>query len=260
MIAKLQSIHYTTSALLYCERGGELLTTNKCLGNGREIAKQMLLNNSFNDRCEANTYHIKIRMAPEDKGLLNNQDWIDISHIYATKHKFEDHMYAVYIHEEGTESEHIHIVASRIGENNLAVSDSFTHYKNMDFCREMERKYKLRKVERVLEKAKNKEVFQRNDKRMKPLEKKIKIAIGQSDHLIDLEFHLKNIGVTLKIGRGISFKDEDGVYYKGSSINRSYSLKGIKELLSYNQQEKRSIAPAMKQKQESVKPSIKFKL
>ena len=39
-------------------------------------------------------------------------------------------------------------------------------------------------------------------------------------------------------GRGIGFTDEKGVYFKGSDINRKYSLKGIEELLSYKHQEK----------------------
>jgi hypothetical protein len=243
MVSKCASIGYSGNALQYCERGGELLTTEKCLGTSKDIFEQMKMNNSSNDRCDKNSFHISIRVAPEDKGLLTNQDWIDISQSYAQKIGFSDNPYAVYIHEESTEREHIHIVASRIQSNNLAVPDNFTHYKSMDFCREMERKYKLREVERVLEKIKNQEKFQRNDKRLKPLENKIAIAIEKSDSIEDFKFHLKNVGVATKVGRGISFIDEGGVKFKGSSINRNYSLKGIEKLLSYEQQVIRSILP-----------------
>ncbi|SDF26580.1 relaxase/mobilization nuclease domain-containing protein [Cellulophaga baltica] len=238
MIAKLQSIAYFQNALSYCERGGEILTSNNCLGNSAAISLQMERNNYLNDKCLKNSFHIKIRIAPEDKGKLNTKDWIDISNKYASKIGFQQNPYAVYIHQEGTDKEHIHIVASRILANNLAVKDNFTHYKNMDFCREIEKEYNLRQVIRTLEVIKNKELFIRQDHRILPLEGKINAAIKQSDSLDDFVFHLENIGVKAKMGRGISFTDEQGVYFKGSDINRKYSLKGIKELLSYKHQEK----------------------
>lgn len=237
MIAKLESISYLKNALTYCERGGTLLFAHRCLGNSEDIYSQMIQNNSLNDRCLKNTFHIKIRIAPEDKGKLNNKDWIDISNEYARKIGFQQNPYAVYIHEEGTDKEHIHVVSSRIMANNLAVKDNYTHYKNMDFCREIEKKYKLREVDRVLESIKKGEIFKRDDKRIEPIEEKISKAIGQSDSLDDVIFHLKNMGIKTKIGRGIGFTDEKGAYFKGSDINRKYSLKGIEDLLSYKNQE-----------------------
>lgn len=238
MITKLESIAHTKNALSYCEQGGELIFSNLCLGNSKDIYVQMLENNALNDRCSKPTFHIKIRIAPEDKGKLNIQDWIDISNDYAAKIGFQNNPFAVYIHEDSSEKEHIHIVSSRISENNNAVSDSYTHYKNMDFCREIETKYNLRKVERVLEKVKNNEIFQSSDKRIYPLKEKIFKAIEMSDTMEDVIFLLKHQGVTVKIGRGIGFTDDKGVYYKGSSIDRRLSLKGIEKLLSYENQQK----------------------
>jgi hypothetical protein len=238
MIAKLESISYLQNALMYCGKGGALLMSYKCIGSSSDINAQMQKNNNHNDKCIKHTFHIKIRIAPEDKGILNNQNWIDIANDYASKIGFDENPFVVYIHEEGTEKEHIHIVASRIMDNNLAVKDNYTHYKNMDFCREIERQYKLREVQRALESVKSKENFIRQDHRIQPLEEKIASAIKQSDSMYDFIFHLKNMGVKTKTGRGISFTDETGVYFKGSDINRKYSHKGIENLLSYKEQEK----------------------
>lgn len=237
MIAKLQSISYFQNALSYCERGGEILASNNCLGNSAEISLQMEKNNRLNDKCLKNTFHIKIRIAPEDKGKLNSADWIAISNKYAEKIGFQKNPFAVYIHEENSDKDHVHIIASRIMDTNLAVKDNYTHYKNMDFCREIEKEYNLRQVNRKLEAIKNKELFVKQDHRLLPLEEKINTAIKQSDSLTDFVFHLENMGVKTKLGRGIGFTDEEGVYFKGSDINRKYSLKGIEELLSYKQQE-----------------------
>lgn len=235
MIAKLASISYCKNALVYCEKGGELLTTNKSLGNAKQIYDQMQLNNSSNDKCINHTFHVKIRIAPEDKGKLNSQDWIDISSSYAKKIGFNNNPFAVYIHKEATDDEHIHIVGSRIKSDNTAVSDSFTHYKNMDWCREIEKKYKLRKVARVLEAYKAKKLFENEDLRTDALRKIVIKAINQSDNMADFKFHLKNSKVDVKIGRGISFK-YDKVVIKGSKLGRAFSLSGIKKQISYEQQ------------------------
>lgn len=239
MITKLQSISYTKNALAYCEKGGETLHTHKCFGNSDDIYKQMLYNNSLNDRCEKNSFHVKLRIAPEDKGKLSNQDWINISEAYAKKIGFNNNPYAVYIHEENTNKEHIHIVASRIKQDNTAVRDNYTNYKNMDFCRSVEHKYNLRKVKRVLEAIKNNETFSRDDERLNSLERDIKNCIEQSDNFEDFEFHLNNMGIKIKKGRGITFTDKKGASFKGSAINRKFSLNGLQKMFSYKDQEAR---------------------
>lgn len=227
MITKLKTINYTRSALLYCEKGGDLLTANKCYGNGSDIFLQMKEAQSMNDRCSKKSFHCKIRIAPEDIGILNTQDWIDISEKYASKIGFKDNMYAVYIHEEGTKKEHIHFVVNRINENNRAIKNNFTHYKNLDFCREIESEYNLKKVKRVLESYKEKGEFVSNDKTKKSLKIIIDEAIDFSDSYEDFEFNLKHEEIKIKKGRGIVFIDRKGIIHKGSSIGRDYSLSGI---------------------------------
>ena len=239
MIAKLESIAYGKNALAYCERGGEVLYTNKCLGNSSQIYDQMKFQERFNDRCLKKSFHIKIRQAPEDKGKLSNQDWIHICQDYTKQMGFQSNLYAVYIHEENTDREHCHIVATRIGDNNLAVPDNYTHYRNMDFCRHIEEKYNLRKVERKLEKYKAQENFISSDTRVKGLKEKIISAIDISDSMEDLALHLNERGIKVKIGRGIFFIDQNGVRKKGSEVDRKLSLKGIEKMLSYKEQEKR---------------------
>ncbi|QYA25611.1 hypothetical protein G3I01_08830 [Gramella sp. MT6] len=238
MIVKLESISYGKNALAYCERGGEVLYTNKCLGNSSQLYEQMKFQARFNDRCIKRFFHIKIRQAPEDKGKLTKQDWIDICKDYAKTIGFEANLYAVYIHQSKTGMEHSHIVASRIGENNLAVRDDHTHYKNMDVSREIEARYNLRKVNRRLEKFKAQEKFISTDAKVQDLKEEIFAAIKMSDSMEDLIFHLENREIKTKIGRGISFT-KNGIRKKGSHIDRKFSLKGIEKILRYKEQEKR---------------------
>ena len=238
MIVKLESISYGKNALAYCERGGEVLYTNKCLGNSSQIYEQMKIQGRFNDRCIKRFFHIKMRQAPEDKGKLSNQDWIDIAEDYAQKIGFQNNLYAVYIHEQNTEKTHCHLVCMRIGDNNLAVRDDHTHYKNMDWSRKIEARYHLRRVDRRLEKFKAQEKFISTDAKVQDLKEEIFAAIKMSDSMEDLIFHLENRGIKTKIGRGISFT-KNGIRKKGSHIDRKFSLKGIEKILRYKEQEKR---------------------
>lgn len=224
--------------MAYCERGGELIYSNLCFGKHEDIFLQMKQQEALNSRCEKKTFHIKMRIAPEDKGKLSTNDWLSIAKSYANKIGFKNNLYAIYIHKEGSSSEHIHIVSTRIKNNNLAVSDSYTHYKNLDFCREVEIKYNLKKVKRVLETIKEGVVFQSSAKRTENISTAIEEAIEISDNMNDFIFHLLNRGIKLKKGRGITFIDKDGVHIKGSKINRKYSLKGIEKMFSYSHQKK----------------------
>ena len=216
MIAKLQTISYTANALAYCERGGELLYSNECFGNSNQIFKQMQYQQRLNDRCKKKSFHIKIRAAPSDKGKLSNQDWIDIAKKHAEAFGYTKNQYAVYIHGENTEkaediySGHIHIVANRI-RNNKAVHNKFTHFKSLEFCREIEKEHKLQKIDRKFEKFKNNEQFIPNNSRSNSLKKLIFEAINNSVTIDDVVFQLKENGIKTTIGRGISFKDKKGV-------------------------------------------------
>lgn len=236
MITKIESISHTKNALEYCERGGELLTQHKCFGESSDIYRDMKENNSLNDRCIKPTFHIKIRSAPEDIGKLNSQQHIDIAESYAKEIGFQNNPYAVYIHEEGTDKEHIHIVASRIKPDNTAVSDSFLFYKNLEFSKNIENEYGLRQVERP--NYKNKDIdsvpFLSKDKRKIALVENIESAIKFSDSLKDFVDLLKVKDIKVKMGRGIGFTDADGVSFKGSSLGRQFSLSGIRSQIDKN--------------------------
>ena len=235
MIINIASVNHSKPLLKYCEKGGEIIHSNKSFGNSEEIYLQMQKQEAFNTKCLKKTFHASIRIAPEDKGKLSIQDWIDISERFAKKIGFENNIYAVYIHEENTSKEHIHIVASRINDNNKAIENGYTKYKSMDFSREIEEEYMLRKVDRKLEKFKNKEVFIYQNKRTQKLQEIITSEMKTSKSMSNLTYQLKKKhGIKTKIDKGIYFTDKKGVQKKGSKIHKNLSLKGIHKFLKRN--------------------------
>jgi len=230
LIAKTESINFTANALAYCERGGEVLYQNQCFGNAKDLAAQFKERHAYSQSTKP-TYHAKIRIAPEDKGKLNTQEWIDIANKFTEQMGLDKNPYSVFIHEEGSDKEHIHLVGSRLLENNLVASDSYTHFKCMDFCREIEAEYNLRKVRRKLEAFVAGVEFESSDKRLISLRRKVDNAIDFSDSMDDFIFHLKNNGVKTIKSRGISFV-MDGIKVKGSKLGREYSLKNIEKRIN----------------------------
>lgn len=235
MIINISSVSHTRSLLKYCEKGGEIIHASKSFGNSDDIYHQMQEQEAFNTKCIKKTFHASIRIAPEDKGKLSIQDWIDISDRFAKKIGFENNIYAVYIHELGTAQEHSHIVSTRITDENLAVKNNYTKYKCMDFSREIENEYNLRKVIRKLEKFKAKEVFITKDHRTQTLQKIIISEMKSSKDLNELIINIENKhGIKTKVGKGIYFTDNHGVKKKGSEIHKNISIKGIHKFLKRN--------------------------
>ncbi len=235
MIINISSVSHTKSLLAYCEKGGEIIHSNKSFGNSEQIHLQMQAQEALNTKCLKKTFHASIRIAPEDKGKLSIQDWIDISERFAKKIGFENNMYAVYIHEENTAKEHVHIVSSKINDENKSVKNNHTKFKSMDFSREIEHEYNLRKVTRKLEKFKAKEVFVTKDHRIQSLQRIITSEMKTSKNVDDLIINLAKIhGIKTNIGKGISFTDKQGVKKKGSEIHKNVSIKGIHKFLKRN--------------------------
>ncbi len=235
MLINFMTIGHSKSLLSYCEKGGEIIHSNKSLGDSDQIYLQMKQQEALNTKCMKKTFHASLRIAPEDKGKLSIQDWIDISERFAKKIGFENNIYAVYMHEENTAKEHIHIVATRINDDNKAVDNNYTKYKSMDFSRDIENEYSLRKVTRKLEKIKAKEVFITKDHRTLTLHKIITSEKKKSKDINDLITNLKRKhGIRTKVGKGIYFTDKQGVKKKGSEIHKTLSIKGIHKFLKRN--------------------------
>lgn len=235
MITKIETVNHLQKVLIYCEKGGEIIHSNKTFGNSEEIYQQMQAQEALNTKCLNKTFHASLRISPDDIGKLSTQDWIDISERFAKKIGFENNLYAVFIHEENTVKEHIHIVASRINDDNKAIGNDYTIYKSMDFSREIELEYNLIKVARKLEKLKANEMFITQNHRTQTLQKAITSELKTSKSMDDLIINLeKKHGIKTKKGKGISFTDNQGVKKKGSEIHKSISIKGIHKFLKRN--------------------------
>ncbi|MDR2936394.1 MAG: relaxase/mobilization nuclease domain-containing protein [Rikenellaceae bacterium] len=96
-----------------------------------------------NKNTEKPILHISLNPSPEDS--LTDAQLEQLAADYMEKMGYGDQPYTVYLHED-TGRRHIHIVSTCVREDGTKISDTYIHRRSMDACRELEEKYRLKKI------------------------------------------------------------------------------------------------------------------
>jgi hypothetical protein len=107
------------------------------------------ISNSFqaylvaNRKTEKPVVHISLNPDPDDR--INNNDYKAIAKDYMEKMGYGKQPFIVFKHND-IERSHIHIITVCIDEEGRKISDAFEKRRSMAACRELERKYNLKKA------------------------------------------------------------------------------------------------------------------
>ncbi|RRJ86673.1 hypothetical protein EG240_15980 [Paenimyroides tangerinum] len=104
------------------------LTRNYVMGeNGQEVLAEFREVQRLNTRCENNTYTFVL--SPDaSQAKLSQEELLKLTQDHLKNLGLENHQYIAYVH-NSTKSQHIHIIANRIGFDGKAHSDSNIHLK-----------------------------------------------------------------------------------------------------------------------------------
>lgn len=104
------------------------LTRNYVMGeNGQEVLAEFREIQRLNTRCENNTYTLVL--SPDaSQAKLSQEELLKLTQDHLKNLGLENHQYIAYVH-NSTKSQHIHIIANRIGFDGKAHSDSNIHLK-----------------------------------------------------------------------------------------------------------------------------------
>jgi hypothetical protein len=184
-------------------------------------------------------WHASLSFAHADK--LSRDQMIEIGKDYLEKICLYDHQYLMVRHHD-TCHDHIHIIANRIGFNGHLASDRWSKNRTARTCDMLEEKYGLTVARNQW---KNKLLTSDKVPLKKQVKDQIRLALssclehGFSD-FDQLSATLKDKGIELvfhtqKTGRinGISFRCQ-GLTFKGSSIDSSFSFRSLVRRLSQN--------------------------
>ena len=211
---------------------GELLYSNALyearLPDGRLDVKALA--DQYEGVASANTktskcvWHQTLNFHPDEK--VSNEMMVRLSREFAQAFGFEDNQYLVFRHRDRA-NDHFHIVANRIngaGEN--TASDRQNYERIQQWCRAMENKHGLRLTDNHRQKLDAR--HNRSNRQVDTLRKMLDELIPQCSTLSALSIALRQKGITMYLGRGVSFTNKrTGVSFKGSDLGRAYSRSGI---------------------------------
>ncbi|MDR6300635.1 relaxase/mobilization nuclease domain-containing protein [Mesonia maritima] len=231
MIAKVKLNHSISGLMNYLTIKKHLvMDSNEVLpiSDPKYISKEFKKRQSFNSRCKKQNFHIILSFGNKDK--IDNEKLDTICRDFI-KSFFEGkaEQWIAIRHPDTQNHKHIHIALNRITRDGKALGTARTGMHSLEICRKLEKKYGLQQLSNIIGENKNK------------MKSELKIIIEQAlQDCVELEsFKNELLKSNYKVltGRGITFVNKtNGAQVKGSAIVREYSLQGIKDRLSLNQQ------------------------
>jgi hypothetical protein len=209
---------------------------NLCFGNKRELIEQFNEVSNLNSKLSKPVLHTSLSFAHSDN--LTNQNKVDIAQQMARDFGFEN-QYVVIEHGD-RQHQHLHIVVNRVGYDMKTVSDSNNYRRMSNFCRAVEKKFKLEQVlspRKFLSKEQRK--LPRQDIRKEALKAVITGCLKQSVNMQDFTNKAMAQGYTIELGRGIAFTDAQAVRIKGSEVG--FALLSIEKQLARNRQTQQEV-------------------
>lgn len=172
---------------------------------------------------------------------LSTDQWAEIARRYLDHLGYRDQPYATYIHTDRRHI-HVHIVSVRVGNDGLLIKDSFDKRRSIEWARQIEIEYGLRRL-RTTRSAERKPTLPERQLVAPPRERileALRTATARTDTLPTLLEDLRTQGVSahLKVAstgrfQGISFA-ADGQAFTGSQLGRAYTLGNLSKTHPYH--------------------------
>lgn len=210
----------------------EVIDYNLCFGNKNDLIKQFTEVRLLNPRLKKPVMHFIVSLPNTDR--VDNNILRDIGKSLSEDFGFHDRQYLVIRHFDTEDTHpHIHIIANRQGldADSKVVSDSNSYERIAKFCRKMEQKFNLTQVQSPNKFLPMEERVERHDKRRLTIIEGIKKSLEKSCTIPEFNENIKNLGLKVKVGRGITFFD-DKISVKGSELG--YSLEKIRSRIQQN--------------------------
>ncbi|MCL4839458.1 MAG: relaxase/mobilization nuclease domain-containing protein, partial [Thermoanaerobaculia bacterium] len=192
---------------------------------------------------------------PSGREELTDGQWRDVAERYLEHLGYGRSPFVVVRHRD-TEHDHVHIVAARIGADGRAVSDSHDYRRGEEVLRALEHEYGLTQVKSAheVDKSALRTGEIRQIERTGEVSKRLRLqdlldraAADRPSMSVFLE-RLREAGVeavprvaTTGHVSGISYGLE-GASFRGSTLGRSYSWRGLQERLGVDYQSERDLS------------------
>jgi hypothetical protein len=182
--------------------------------------------------------HISLSYSKHDASMLIDQKMVELAKEYMQQMGIVNTQYIVVRHED-REHPHVHIVFNRIDNDGKTISDKNDRFRNEKVCKELKLKHGLYFAEGKDDV--NLDRLRDHDKVKYEIYHTVKDALTTARNWTELQNKLKKKQIELKFKykgqtneiQGISFI-KDGITFKGSKVDRSFSFAHIDRQLAEN--------------------------
>ena len=245
MISKIFTGHSFAGAVKYVvedERRAVVLETMGVTPNDwRKMTEDFINQASFNPDKTKACFHAILSFSPQDK--VDDKIMGQIAMNYLVEMGFANSQIAIVKHTD-KDHQHVHLIANLVDNDGKSIKDSFMGLKGKKIAQRLTKEYRLTPaIKKELTKT-HQEALGEGEKTRYQIYEAIKAALPFCDKLEDLAYRLErqDIKTTVKYKsgstterQGISFQLNDFTF-KGSKVDRAYSLKGLEKALEFNQQ------------------------
>ncbi len=195
----------------------------------------------LNPRLKNTVGHISLSFSSKDAPRMTDTLMRDIAKEYMQRMGITDMQYLLVRHLDQPHS-HCHLVYNRVGNNGQTISDRNIKIRNAKVCRALTEKYGLHLAPG--KESVRRERLREPDKTKYEIYDAIKTALPQSRSWNDLEFRLKERGVSMRYKycgstnqkQGILFC-KNGFEFSGSKIDRQFSYSKLNRHFTQAQQQ-----------------------
>jgi len=175
---------------------------------------------------------------------LTNSKMLGIAQQWIKGMGLDQTQYVILRHTD-TEHHHVHIIANRINDEGITISDSNNWKRSESLCGELIKSFQLSPLPLQRNESKiNRHKLNGRDLLKSDINRIIKTALLNSNSVMDFSREMQNRGFQCLIRynpdhsiRGISF-ERDGVKIKASDIHKSFSARSIEQFINTNRKVK----------------------
>jgi hypothetical protein len=211
-------------------------------GSTRQIIADFEMGRGANKRLVNAVWHVSLSFNPADAERLDSNRMLEIAEGYLKKMGLDKTQYLIMRHHDTPDNQHVHIIANRVDDAGKTIKDGKNYYRSREALRELSQEHGLTSPEKMRSKEQQPDRLYGTELARYELKQVLRKELATATKLPELEAALQAHGVKMryyytKAGEplGISFGKED-VAFKGSELERHYSLAGIQRQLAANAQ------------------------
>lgn len=186
-------------------------------------------------------WHTSLSFNPDDAAKLTGEKMLAVAEDYVKGMGLDQTQYAIIRHRDRPGHEHLHIIANRVANDGHTVDDGNNFYRSKELLAHLVRQHELTPPQGLRPEKQRAQHLAGAELSKHEIRQALGAALATATSGAQLREQLAAEGITWRVFRntagqatGVSFA-KDGHTFKGSAVERQYSLAGIEKQVQANQ-------------------------